>query len=110
MGINGISKERWPYHISKICRWQNIKELYKLDKPNGNNIWTLAIEQEITLLWDDFEYYKVAQNNKVTHEYQNIPLLWTFAVRFHGRNRARLVAGGRTLEWLLLRCCWTWDN
>ena len=54
---------------------RNIKEAYELDKYNGNNLWTLAIEQEIKLLRDDFECFSVAQNNEITDKYQKIPLL-----------------------------------
>ena len=34
------------------------------------------------------------EENEVTDAYQNIPLLWTFAVRFYGQHRARLCYGG----------------
>ena len=40
----------------------------------------------------------MAQKNAITHEYQKIPLLWTFTVRYDGRHRARLVAGGHVIE------------
>ena len=38
------------------------------------------------------------QNNEITQEYQKIPLLWTFAVKYDGRHRARLDAGGHVIE------------
>ena len=77
---------------------RNIKEAYELDKHNGNNPWTLAIEQETTLLRDDFECFRAAQNDEITQEYQKIPLLWTFDVKCDGRHRARLVECGHVTE------------
>ena len=52
----------------------------------------------MVLLRDDFGCFRIAQKNAITHEYQKIPLLWTFAVKYDGRHRARLVAGGHVTE------------
>ena len=74
----------------------SIKEAYELDKANKNTLWEDAIKKEVDLLLNVFECFKVVTGFKteITDEYQNIPLLWTFAVKFDGRRRARLVAGG----------------
>lgn len=73
---------------------RNIAEAYKLDQENGNSLWTEAIDREVKLLRDDFECFRVGEESEITEEYQKIPLLWTFAVKFDGRHRARLCAGG----------------
>ena len=73
---------------------RNIAEAYKLDQENGNSLWTEAIDREVKLLRDDFECFRVGEESEITEDYQKIPLLWTFAVKFDGRHRARLCAGG----------------
>ena len=73
---------------------RNIAEAYKLDQANGNSLWTEAIDREVKLLRDDFECFRVGDESEITEDYQKIPLLWTFAVKFDGRHRARLCTGG----------------
>ena len=41
---------------------------------------------------------KIAKDGEITSEYQKIPLLWAFAVKYDGRHRARLFAGGHVTE------------
>ena len=88
---------------SNICKYQfgvrvprNIAEAYKLDQENGNSLWTEAIDREVKLLRDDFECFRNGEESEITEDYQKIPKLWTFAVKFDGRHRARLCAGGHS--------------
>jgi len=71
---------------------RNIAEAYKLDQANGNSLWTEANYREVKLLRDDFECFRVGDESEITEDYQKI--LWAFAVKFDGRHRARLCAGG----------------
>ena len=73
---------------------RNIAEAYKLDQENGHSLWTEAIDREVNLLRDDLECFRVGEESEITEDYQKIPLLWAFAVKFDGRHRARLCAGG----------------
>jgi len=72
---------------------RNIAEAYKLDQANGNSLWTEAIDREVKLLRDDLECFRVGDECEITQDYQKIPLLWAFAVKFDGRHRAQLCAG-----------------
>ena len=69
----------------------NTKEPYELDKHNGNYLWTLLIEKEITKPWRDyFECFRVTRNSEITQGYQKTPLRKT-AVKYDERYRARFV-------------------
>ena len=62
---------------------------------NKNSGWRHSIEKEISQLVDEYKCFKIMDNNyKPPPAYLYIPLLWTFAVKFDGRKRARCVAGG----------------
>ena len=73
---------------------RKIQEAYKMEEANVNTLWTNSIEKEVKLIWDDFECFHVTEKNEVTDAYQNIPLTWTFAIKFDGRHSVRLCAGG----------------
>ena len=76
-----------------------MKEAYKLDEINHDHKWSDAIEKEVSLLRDVFDCFKLVENEaELTDEYQKIPLLWTFAVKYDLRRRARLVAGGHVTD------------
>jgi len=38
------------------------------------------------MLLDDLEYFRVGDECEITDDYQKIPLLWTFAVKFDARH------------------------
>ena len=74
---------------------KSLKEAYELDKVNKDSAWADAIQKEVTLLYEEYKCFKVLEESEPTPEgYQPIPLLWTFAVKYDGRRRARCVAGG----------------
>jgi len=77
---------------------RNIAEAYKLDQANGNFLWTEAIDQKVKVLRDDFQCFRVGDESEITEDYQKIPLLWAFAVKFDGRHRARLCTGGHRIR------------
>ncbi len=44
---------------------------------------------------DEYKYFDIKdEGERIPTGYQQIPLIWTFAVKFDGRRRARCVAGG----------------
>ena len=77
---------------------RTIREAYKLDEFNGNTKWADAIKTEVTLLSEDFNCFKVANEGDITNEYQRVPVIWAFAVKFDGRYRARACAGGHVTK------------
>jgi hypothetical protein len=80
---------------------RSLAEAYKLDEINGNHKWRDAIKTEVNLLYKQYKCFTVHPNNEpIPENYRRIPLLWTFAVKFDGRHRARCVAGGHvTPDW-----------
>jgi hypothetical protein len=74
---------------------RNTKEAYQLDLLNKDHLWAEAIDKEVKALYGEFNCFKLVEEGKdAPSDYQRIPLLWTFAVKYDGRRRARLVAGG----------------
>lgn len=72
-----------------------MKEAQELDTANGNTKWADAIEKEVNILTKEFDCFKILNRGETAPpRYNYIPLLWTFAVKFDGRHRARCVAGG----------------
>ena len=77
---------------------RTLAEAYMLDKINGNTKWQDAIEKEVKLLRDLFGCFKIPKPNEITEEYQYVPLIWAFAIKFDGRARARCVASGNVTK------------
>ena len=75
---------------------RTLKEAYELDKLNGNTYWEDAIKREVGLLVDEYSTFRKTTDDDNLKEYQCIKLIWVFDVKFDGRRRARLVAGGHT--------------
>jgi hypothetical protein len=74
---------------------RNLAEARKLDELNKDSKWHEAIQLEITKLMDEHSCFNVLQKDqRAPQGYSRIPLIWTFAVKFDGRHRARCVAGG----------------
>ena len=36
------------------------------------------MERDVKLLWDYFSCFRVSEENEITDQHQNIPLLWNF--------------------------------
>ena len=78
---------------------RTLKEAYEIDKETNSNGWAEAIKKEINSLKDDFKCFKIyPKNTPPPKGYQFVKLLWAFDVKFDGRKRARLVAGGHMTE------------
>ena len=77
---------------------RNFKECIELDKLNGDTGWQDAVKKEVHLLKEVHQCFKKPEPGEITEEYQTIPLLWVFAVKFDGRKRARCVAGGHRTQ------------
>jgi hypothetical protein len=71
------------------------QEALLFDKINGNHKWEEACKNEIECLLITYECFKALQKGEEIPEgYTEVPLLWAFDVKFDGRHRGRLVAGG----------------
>jgi len=69
----------------------------KLDAENGNTAWRDAIETEIKQI-NQFQTFRLPRASDDLSEYQRIPYHFVFDVKFDGRRKARLVAGGNVTD------------
>ena len=74
------------------------KEALELDAAEGNTYWADAMKKEKTLIVDEYNSFREKETDEDLSDYQYIPLLWAFAVKYDGRRRARLVAGGHVTD------------
>ncbi len=73
----------------------------RLDQANGNTLWQDAIKKELAQL-NAYETFKaMKKGEKAPDGYKKIPYNVIFDVKFDGRRKARLVAGGHKTEELL---------
>jgi len=73
----------------------SIWQAQEFDKTNQDTQWADAIQKEVDSLYTTYKcFQEIPEGQPVPEGYQKIPLLWTFAVKFDGRRRARCVAGG----------------
>eukprot|EP00957_Ditylum_brightwellii_P150548 11463600-Ditylum_brightwellii.AAC.1 len=66
----------------------------KLVKENGNNWWFDAQKKEASALRDMATFELMLEKFDLT-DYQHVPLIYAWDVKFDGRRRARLVAKGK---------------
>ncbi len=64
-----------------------------IDKANGNNLWQVAIETELSQI-NEYETFRTAEENELKGRYTKIPYHFVFDVKFNLQRKARLVAGG----------------
>ena len=77
----------------------NIREALILDKENGNNLWSEAIQKEMTALNDAAVFIYHPPSYKVGSQYQYAPLRIIFDVKQEDlRRKARMVAGGHVVN------------
>ena len=72
---------------------RNVRDALSIDRANGNTLWAEAIQKELRQL-EDFETFEVAKPDFDPGGYTYVPLHMCFDVKFDGRRKARLVAGG----------------
>ena len=72
---------------------RNTRHAINLDKANGNNIWKEATETELKQI-NEYETFRLPTEDDDISEYQMIPYHMIYDVKFDGRRKARLVAGG----------------
>ena len=76
---------------------KTVQEALALDKENGDNLWKEAIDQELGQIMD-FDTFRVAPDGEYLPGYKRIPYHIVFDVKFDGRRKARLVAGGHRTD------------
>ena len=91
----GPTKRRVKYQFGERVP-RTLKEAYEIDEINKNTKWADAIQKEVDLL-KEYECFRVAERDErdaIASTHQRIVLLWTFAIKYDLRYRARCVAGG----------------
>ena len=73
---------------------RSVKHTLELDEANGNKLWSNAIEKEINELLAHDTFIIKETRNDIPDEYQFIPSHMVLDIKFDGRRKARLVAGG----------------
>jgi hypothetical protein len=71
----------------------SIAHALQLDKRAGNNLWGDAIGTELQQL-NDYRTFRHRRPNEDLSDYTRIPYHCVFDVKFNGRRKCRLVAGG----------------
>ena len=70
------------------------KQAYEFDKINGNTAWADAIAEEMDKISSFGTFEATPIREGPPRGYQHVPLHMCFAVKWDGRHKARLVAGG----------------
>ena len=94
-----MNKKRGPKYKFGQRVPRTLQEAYEIDEETNSTGWAEAIKKEIHLLKDEFNCFKIfPKGTPPPKGHQFIKLLWTFDVKYDGRKRARLVAGGHMTE------------
>ena len=78
----------------------SVRHALLLDALNGDNLWREAIDKEMKQI-NEYKTFRVMPRDFDYSAYQRIPCHFVFDVKFDLRRKARLVAGGTTLKFLL---------
>lgn len=77
---------------------KNVKEAYALDKANGNTLWAESMDKELAGL-NEFKTFRALEPGaRPPPGYTYVPLHMCYDVKFDGRRKSRLVAGGNWTE------------
>ena len=74
---------------------KNVKHAFALDRKSGTNGWRDSLLLEISQLLDFETFVVVPDGEPMPSEYKRIPHSLVFDVKFDGRLKSRLVAGGQ---------------
>ena len=72
----------------------NPSDAIRLDKVNNDNLWEGAIDKEVGSIKTFKTFIILEENKHVPEGCKQIPYHTIFDVKFDGRRKARLVAGG----------------
>ena len=91
-------KKRGPKYKFGVRVPRTVAEAFGLDQANGNSLWAEAIQKEMNQL-DEFKTFRVLEpGDRAPEGFTFVPLHWCFDVKFDGRRKGRLVAGGNWTE------------
>ena len=73
---------------------RNTRQAYEFDKINGNTLWADAIADEMGKMRKFGTFRPLDPGERLPSTYQRVPMHMCFDVKWDGRHKARLVAGG----------------
>ena len=73
------------------------KEAMELDLKNGNTLWQDAMTTEATALLDH-NTFRIPKSGEDLLDYQFVPLVYAFDVKFDGRRQARICGNGGVVK------------
>ena len=93
------------YKVSKETSYKfgvrvpsNTQEAIRIDSQTDEKLWTSAIEMELKQI-NDYETFRVMEHGEpMPPGYKRIPYHCIFDVKFDGRRKCRLVAGGHRTD------------
>jgi hypothetical protein len=91
--FKAVTTERQPRIKFGVEVPYSIHHALLLDKRNGNTLWADAIGKEYGQL-NDYKTFRLRRSGEDLSEYTRIPYHCVFDVKFDGRRKCRLVAGG----------------
>ena len=77
---------------------QSTNHALKIDEIDGTNLWKEAMETEINQLQEYNTFIVLGENEPVPKGYKKIPYHCIYNVKFDGRRKCRLVAGGHMTD------------
>jgi hypothetical protein len=92
------TKKRAPKYKFGVNVPKSVRQAQEYDTGNGNTLWSEAIQKEMKQLKDFDTFEVLGEGEKPPEGYTFVPLHWVFDVKFDGRRKSRLVAGGNRTE------------
>ena len=77
---------------------RNHDQAMELDRRNGNTKWRDAEKLELKQIDEYQTFFDLGNNGKPPNGYTKIKVHFVYAVKYDGRHKARLVAGGHLTE------------
>lgn len=93
-----LSRDNGPKYKFGVQIPRSIKQAMSLDAKNKNTLWEEAIAKERKRIAEYDTFHALGGLGDVPPGYTKIPYHFVFDVKFDGRRKARLVAGGNKVE------------
>ena len=88
-----VKVQQGPKYKFGVMVPQNPWQAVKLDRVSGNNLWKESTDKELKQI-NDHETFREPGPDDNMGDYKIIPYHMVYDVKFDGRRKARLVAGG----------------
>jgi hypothetical protein len=97
------------HHAYKVSRFmmsikfevevpQNTKKAFEMDQVEGNNLWRDSMQIEIDQLHAHETFIVLEEHQNIPSGYKRIPYHCLYDIKYDGRRKCRLVAGGHMTD------------